>query len=821
MRVPIFSFEGDYVSDIKSKIVDFAGKVYSKFGSVAQEKTERAAAEKTYTQEMQKTLRRVAAEGAVLLENNGILPLKEGTKVSVFGRVQYNWFYTGYGSGGDVNRPYAINLIDGIRNCEKLVLNEELAVKYEAWCNENIINDSIWGMWPRFYPEMPLDAETVAHSAENSDCAVVVIGRSSGEDRENVLEKGSYYITDEEKSLLDSVTSAFKNVVVLLNIGSVIDMSWLTKYKNKISAVMIVWQGGMESGNAVADLLCGNVNPCGKLTSTIAESFSAYPSSKNFGGKDYNYYTEDIYVGYRYFETFRKDAVVYPFGYGLSYSDFEIKCTDARCDESGFAFDIEVKNTGKYAGKEVFELFAEKPLGQLGNPSRILVAFGKTDLLAPGETEKMTAHVSFYQLASYDDSGKTGNKSAYVIEKGEYGFSVGNNVRTAENVFSYYQNETILYQQLTECLPPEKAFCVITVKMSGEKTNAVTEPCSGAVRSLKNRIEENLPAEIPFTGDKGYKLSDVKNGSVSMDDFVAQLSDTELEAITRGDYTMGSSLGAPGNAAVFCGVIKSLRDKGIPAVTTSDGPSGIRLRASCSLIPIGTLLASTFDTDAVKDVYTLVAEEMKVKGSDVLLAPGMNIMRSPLCGRNFEYYSEDPYLTGKIGAAAVMGIQAYGGSACPKHFACNNQEYKRTTNDSIVSERAIREIYLKGFEICIKDAKPDNIMTSYNKINGVWSYFNYDLCTSILRGEWDYQGNVMTDWWTRKGKSPDFKFIRDQAYRVRAQVDVLMPGGSRSGKRKPDGTLLYKLNNGGITRGEIQRSAKNVLRFAMKSTAMK
>lgn len=807
------------MSDIKTKIIDFAGKVYSKFGSVAQEKTERAAAEKTYTPEMQAALRRVAAEGAVLLENNGILPLKEGTTVSLFGRVQHNWFYTGYGSGGDVNRPYAVNLIAGIRNCEKLKLNEELAVKYEKWCSENIINDSIWGMWPRFYPEMPLDDITTVNASRNSDCAVVVIGRSSGEDRENVLQKGSYYLTDDEKKILDSVTACFENVIVLLNIGSIIDMSWLKRYEGKIGAVMIVWQGGMESGNAVADLLCGKVNPCGRLTSSVAESFGAYPSSMNFGGKDYNYYTEDIYVGYRFFETFRKDSVVYPFGYGLSYTDFSYACEDVKADDKGFVFRINVSNTGDCRGKGVCQLYLSKPIGMLGNPARELVSFGKTKLLSSGESECIEANIGLYQLASYDESGKTGKKSAYVIEKGEYSFYLGSNVRSAEKVFSYYQNETVVYEQLTECIPPEKTFGVMTAKEINGAVTVVFEPCADRKGELKTRILEALPAAVPFTGDKGYKLSDVKSGNITMDEFVAQLDLNELEALTRGDYTMGSALGAPGNAAVFCGVLKSLRDKGIPAVTTSDGPSGIRLRASCSLIPIGTLLASTFDIETVREVYSLVAEEMKAKGSDVLLAPGMNIMRSPLCGRNFEYYSEDPYLTGKIGAAAVKGIQSFGGSACPKHFACNNQEYKRTTNDSRVSERALREIYLKGFEICIKESKPDNIMTSYNKINGVWSYYNYDLCTAVLREEWGYEGNVMTDWWTRKGRSPDFKFIRDQAYRIRAQVDVLMPGGDRSGKRRPDGTLLYKLDHGGITLGEIQRSAKNILRFAMKSNA--
>ncbi len=809
------------MSGIKDKIMNFAGKVYVKVSGVAQEKTYREKAEKTVTEEMKAVLRRAACEGAVLIKNNGVLPLNEGENISLFGRVQYNWFYTGYGSGGDVNRPYQINLIEGIRNCNKLNLNKDLSSVYEKWCKENIINDAVWGMWPRFYPEMPVSDSLIEESAKCSDCAVITIGRAAGEDRENVLEKGSYYLTDDEKSLLSRVSESFKKTVVLLNIGNIIDLSWVEEYE-KIDAVLIVWQGGMESGNAVADLLCGLANPCGKLTSTIAKTYDAQPSAKDFGGKKFNNYTEDIYVGYRYFETFDKSSVLYPFGFGLSYTKFDLSCLNVSADDEGFTFDIDVKNTGDCAGKEVYQLYIEKPVGVLGNPQRILVAFNKTQLLNPDENQTLQSIVSLYQLASYDDSGETGNKSAYVIESGEYNFYLGSDVRSAEKIFTYYQEETVVYSQLSECISPEKSFNILTAKEIDGKVTLKEKSCSAKTVKLKERILGNLPASIQITGDMGYTLADVKSGKITMDEFVAQLSLDELEAITRGDYTMGSELGAPGNAAVYCGVLESLRNKGIPAVTTTDGPSGIRLRASCSLIPIGTLLASTFDTQLVKEVYSHVALEMKEKGSDVLLAPGMNIQRNPLCGRNFEYYSEDPYLTGKIGSAAVQGIQSAGGSACPKHFACNNQEFKRLVNDSRVSERALREIYLKGFEICVKEATPKNIMTSYNKVNGVWSYYNYDLTTSVLRNEWGYKGVVMTDWWTKKGRSPDFKKVFDQAYRVRAQVDVLMPGGDRLGKkRKPDGTLLKYVDNGGITLGEIQRSAKNVLNFAMNSTAYK
>ncbi|MBQ1243771.1 MAG: beta-glucosidase, partial [Clostridia bacterium] len=275
-------------------------------------------------------------------------------------------------------------------------------------------------------------------------------------------------------------------------------------------------------------------------------------------------------------------------------------------------------------------------------------------------------------------------------------------------------------------------------------------------------------------------------------------------------------------AGCFAGVLQSMRDKGIPAVTTTDGPSGLRLSASCSLIPIGTLLSCSFDTKLVEELLTAISGEMIVKGSDVILAPGMNIHRTPLCGRNFEYFSEDPVLSGKIAAAYVRGAQKNGTSACPKHYACNNQEYNRNKNDSRLSERALREIYLRGFEICVKEGKPNNIMTSYNKINGVWGHYQYELCTTVLRKEWGYEGNVMTDWWMQDSNSPEFPELKNQAYRVRAQVDVLMPGGaSRLPLRISDGTLLktYKKEDG-ITLGEMQRSAMNVLRMAMNSPAL-
>ena len=792
------------------------------FNALSQSENAGNVKDRTVTPGMPELIRKAAAEGAVLLKNDGTLPFAKDSTVSLFGRVQNDWFYTGYGSGGDVVKPYAINLIEGMRNCESLKLNEDLAAVYEKWCKDNPVDHGVWGHWPRFYPEMPADEALVKAASESSDCAVVVIGRSSGEDRENVLEKGSYYMTDDELSLITKVTDSFSRTVVVFNIGCMMDFSWMESYGSKIGAALIVWQGGMESGNSVCDLLSGKATPSGKLSATAVKKYEYYPCANDFGAKEYNNYVEDIYVGYRYFETFRPDEVLYPFGHGLSYTKFEKSFVSAEGTDDGFTFRYKVKNVGESDGALAIQVYVEKPCGVLGNPYRELGGFSKTKILSVGEEEELIIDVPMRSLASYDESGKTGFASAYVIEKGTYGFAIGEDVRSAETVYTYENAENTLFEQLTQVAAPKYTFSRIKAEKD-ENGYIMSKEAVHTVRTdLRKIIKDNLPQDIKQTGDKGIKLIDVKNGKATMEDFVAQLSLKELEAITRGDYTMRSKLGAPGNAGCFAGVLQSMRDKGIPAVTTTDGPSGLRLSASCSLIPIGTLLSCSFDTKLTEELLTAISGEMLQKGSDVILAPGMNIHRTPLCGRNFEYFSEDPVLSGKIAAAYVRGAQKNGTSACPKHYACNNQEYNRCKNDSRLSERALREIYLRGFEICVKEGKPNNIMTSYNKINGVWGHYQYELCTTVLRKEWGYEGNVMTDWWMQDSNSPEFPEMKNQAYRVRAQVDVLMPGGaSRLPLRISDGTLLktYKKEDG-ITLGEMQRSAMNVLRMAMNSPAM-
>lgn len=793
---------------LKDRINDTIGRITGAVSSLSQDENRAVNTEKIVTDGMPELLRRAASEGAVLLKNDGVLPLSEGTTVSLFGRTYKDYFFVGYGSGGDVVRAYNIDLLEGMRNCRKLNVNESLAEIYDEWIKKNPVSHGYWAHWPLRYQEMPLSEDIVAGARKNSDAAVVTIGRSSGEDRDCVLSNGSYFLHDEEIEMLDIVCDHFDKVIVLLNVGNIIDMSWLKRYGSKLSAVMYVWQGGMESGNAVADLLCGDANPCGKLVDTICTDYFDNPVSGSFGAKKETVYREDIYLGYRYFETFAKNQVMFPFGFGLSYTTFDICKVDSEVTDDGFVIKARVKNTGKLAGKETIQLYLEKPCGRLGNPARILCAFAKTGLLAPNEEQEIELYVDMYQLASYDDCGSTNNAGCYVIEQGAYNFYLGNDVRAEDMVLTHYVEENVVYAQHKQACAPIQDFEV----MFNENGTLKTKHCAKEKYDLATRIMNNLPADIEQTGDKGYKLIDVKDGKVTMDEFVAQLSLDELEAITRGDYTMDSKYGPNGNAGAYGGILDSLTAKGIPAVITTDGPSGIRLAACCSLLPIGTLLGCSFDEELCYEVYSVVSAEMVDRGTDVLLAPGMNIHRHPLCGRNFEYFAEDPYLTGKLAAATVRGIQKEGKSACPKHFACNNQEFKRNVNDSVISERALREIYLKGFEICIKESNPKNIMTSYNKINGVWNHYNYDLCTTILRGEWDYQGNVMTDWWMKSSKSREFPAMKDQAYRVRAQVDLFMPGGERTTNRKPDGTLLATYGKQfGITLGEMQRCAKNIL----------
>lgn len=785
--------------------------------------------------------REVAAEGAVLLKNEDrILPLLKGETISIFGRTQINYYRSGTGSGGAVNVEYTTNLLDGLRESNHLVVNEDLAKVYEEWI-ENHPFDNGGGGWaaePWFQEEMPLQDEIVEKAKKNSEKAVVVIGRTAGEDKDSADIGGSYQLTGAEKDMIQKVCNHFNQVVVVLNIAGIIDMNWVYNpdYKNHIKGILIAWQGGIEGGNAAADVLVGKVTPSGKLPDTIAYSISDYPSTANYGDEVKNFYQEDIYVGYRYFETFCPDRVMYEFGYGLSYTSFDMVTEKANVivkdGKEYIHLQVKITNSGSlYKGKEVVQVYYSAPQGKLGRPAKELIAFSKTKELNPLESEILSIEFPVEQMASYDDSGITGYKSSYVLEEGDYIIYVGNSVKNAKSIkidekASYYLQSFCLVSRLEEALAPIESYT--RMKPGSKKADGsfelVYEEVPTRTISLKERIEKNLPRTLVYTGDIGIRLIDVYEMKAKVEDFVAQLNNEELATIVRGEG-MGNPKVTAGTASAFGGLGDSLALYELPIACTADGPSGIRMESGlkATQVPIGTLLASTWNPQLVETLYEMEGKELKNNNIDTLLGPGMNIHRNPLNGRNFEYFSEDPLITGVFAAANVKGIRKGGSKATLKHFAANNQEKARSFVDSIVSERALREIYLKGFEIAVKDGKADSIMTSYNPINGHWAASNYDLNTTILRNEWGYKGIVMTDWWAKmndviEGGEADYK---DTASMVRAQNDLYMVvNNNGSDINSNDDNTLEALENGKLTIGELQRSAINICNFLLESEAL-
>ena len=783
--------------------------------------------------------RQAAAEGTVLLRiEDGALPLHEGEKTAVFGRIQFDYYKSGTGSGGLVNTKYVVGILDALKE-EKLILNGNVENYYREWMKDHPFDEGPgWAQEPWSQEEAPLPENIVSAAAEESEAAVIVIGRTAGEERDASAEKGSYLLTDLEEEMLAKVCRAFRRTIVLLNVGSIIDMKWVEKYRP--SAVLYVWQGGMEGGHGVADVLMGRVNPCGKLTDTIAYDISNYPSSANFGGENGNVYAEDIYVGYRYFETFEKDKVVYPFGYGLSYTDFEVQCTGMeRRDVSGPVADkeqekkrgkipaeictavskaqetllrVKITNTGAVSGKEVVQVYVSAAQGVLGRPYRSLAAFAKTKLLAPGESEELALAVTDGSIAAYDDTGLTGHRSCYVLEAGRYEFYIGTDVRSAAYAGAFDVEETTVTEVCSEAAAPEEPF----ERMAQEGCKNVTAPAKTS--AMKDHIAAEKLEEIPYTGDRGWKLADVYDGKISMDVFVGQLSDEELCWMVKGEG-MCSPKVTPGTAAAFGGLTEELAHYGIPCGCCADGPSGIRMDCGTKAfsMPNGVCLASTFNESLLEELYEMEGAELRMNRIDTLLGPGMNIHRHPLNGRNFEYFSEDPLVSGKMAAAQLRGMNRYGVTGTVKHFAGNNQEHNRKKYNSIISERALREIYLKGFEIAVKEGGAYSVMTTYGAVNGVWTASNYDLVTSILRNEWGFDGMVMTDWWAEMNSGGTAPSMDNLAAMVRAQNDVYMVTADT---KETPGNLAESLRNGTLGRAALQRCVGNILKMLMRSPVM-
>ena len=792
--------------------------------------------------------REAAAEGIVLLKNeDNVLPLKSGSAVAIYGAGAGRTIKGGTGSG-DVNERENVSIWQGMKNAGYKITNEDWIGSYDKiyrnarqdWKNDIVARSggnggdvmdffTIYSTTPFIMPT----GDPVKKPAEgkNTDTAIYVLSRVAGEGADRNADKGDYYLKDDEHQMLADLCAYYRDVIVVVNAGGQVDLSFMDEFTN-IKALFVIVQPGMEGGNAFADVISGKVNPSGKLVDSWAYKYEDYPSAATFshnnGNVEKELYEEGIYVGYRYFDTFNV-PVRYGFGYGLSYTTFafengKIELTRENNNNTNkIKATVSVTNTGDTAGKEVVQVYASLPDGALEKEAHRLVAYAKTELLQPGESQKMTMEISAESLASYQEA-----KAEWILEKGFYGIFLGNSLQSAELIGGVKLDQEIVTEKVKNLFQSEerKGLKELTQKTGASSAREAEQK---AAAEEKNVPVLELKAADFITKKIAYKENRELADSEAMD-FVNSLSVEELINLAAGDpgKAQGGNLGAagisvPGSAGEThrCAI-----HKGLASIVLADGPAGLRLMKYynvdngkivsmpfefslegglfydgptelpgeryyqyCTAIPVGTMLAQTWNTDLIQKAGVMVGKEMEYFGVTLWLAPGMNIHRNPLCGRNFEYYSEDPYVAGTIAAAMTKGVQSnYGCGTTIKHFACNNQEDNRMGSDSIVSERTIRELYLKGFEIAVKESQPLSIMTSYNLINGVHAANNCDLCTDVARNEWGFKGMIMTDWTTTE---------RDDSCTasgcMRAGNDLVMPGcfGDHDNMKKEleEGTL--------------------------------
>ena len=762
-----------------------------------------------------------AKEGMVLLKNdNRTLPLRRGERIALFGKGTIDYVKGGGGSG-DVTVPYIRNLYDGL--CQ---ITDPANIFPDSidFYRKDVQAQYAAGRLPGMTVEPELPDELVRKATLFTDTAIVSFSRFSGEnwDRKaafdpqeshknasmelvntlgEIFEDGDFYLSKAERAMLEKVCAAFERVIVVLNTGAVMETASL-KADPAIDAVLLAWQGGLEGGLAAAELLLGVDSPSGKLADTFACDLADYPSSPSFFvSDDYVEYLEDIYVGYRYFETIpgAKEKVVYPFGYGLSYTTFALTEQKISIDGDEITASVRVCNTGTMAGKEVVQVYFSAPQGKLGKPARQLIGYAKTRLLQPGDEQLVFIRFNTADMASYDDLGKV-CKSAWLLEKGAYTFHIGVSVRdTVKADTAWILPEDRIIQQLTARMVPTN----LPRRMLADGTYEELPTCEG-----HDPLKRVLPIYVDgwestfrgrnfrplMPGEKLPQLIDVHEGRMTLDEFIAQLPDEDLLQLISGQPNTGvSNTWGIGNNMLY----------GIPNITTADGPAGLRIHdgvgVATTAFPCATLLACTWNQEICQAIGVAAAKELKENNIGVWLAPGVNIHRNPLCGRNFEYYSEDPLLTGKQAAALVKGVQSERIAATPKHFALNNKESNRSLSDSRASERAIREIYIRQFELIVKEANPWCIMTSYNIINGYHASTNKDLLTHILREEWDYDGMVTTDWWT----------AAEHHFEVMAGNDLRMPTGYVP-------HLTKALEMGLITREALVVAARHILTLILR-----
>lgn len=767
--------------------------------------------------------RKAAGEGMILLKNeDNALPLRKENRVALFGKGGADYVKCGGGSG-DVNVAHVTQFVDAMAQKEaegKVSVFKPVSEFYREYVayqsgieqevdtnlSAHLVAQFGMDMAPGNMPEAPIPAELMQQAASCCDTAIISIHRFSteGGDRGNTPGDGDFYLSPQEQKMVDDVKANFDKIIVVLNVSGTVDCSWFAD-DPKVKGVLLAWQGGMEGASAQADILCGDVCPSGKLTDTLVGNFNDYPSSYNFNESEmYKEYTEDIFVGYRYFETVPGAAtkVIYPFGFGLSYTTFAIAAQSCETCGEEIRVKLSVTNTGKRAGKEVVQLYVNAPKGYLDTPRLELRAFQKTKLLQPGEKQDITLTLAAASLASYDEK-----KAAYVLMQGEYALYLGNSVRDVQRVGSYVvAKDTVTEQLANRCVAKKLSKRLHSDGTYEELPVSEYEPresTEGWPAGPQGYCLEHVLPDMRMVGDFGgdkhhspdvISLTDVAEGKADLDTFLAQLNDDELLTLISG---------RPWRNASHTGSIGDIPQYGIPSVPTADGPAGLRFRPNRGMTttcwPVGTLIASTWDPEIAAEIGAAAALEVKENNIGMWLAPALNIHRNPQCGRNFEYFSEDPLLTGKIAAGMVRGVQSRRIAACIKHFCCNNTEVNRLQSDSIVSERALREIYLRGFEITVKEADPWALMTCYNLVNGKYPSENAELLEGVLREEWGFGGVITTDW--ANGA--------EQYVECKAGNDLRMPSGMHHRMRRA-------LAEGRVTRADMLKSAKNILNFILK-----
>lgn len=728
--------------------------------------------EHPYPEHMERA-RQIAAEGMVLLRNDaGVLPMKPG-RIALFGPGAVDTVYCGTGSGYAFAPEY-ISVEQGLREAGFVIVNESYLRRFEAASKKANEEDTTLSDLAKFYAGEKILIDEIPQAQEDyadyrrEDAAIYVLRRNAGEGRDRENKKGDFRPSQLEWSNIERLMEIYDHLIVVLN-TSVVSAQFLSR--PGLETVLLMGYPGNEAGHALADVLTGKAQSGGRLTDTWAANYEDYPASLSFSSNDENTkqedYAEDIYVGYRYFRSFGIKPV-FPFGYGLSYTTFAQTVTEIRADWEEVRIQVQVTNTGKYPGRQVVQAYVSGPQGKLEKPERELKGFAKTRRLLPGEEETVEISFPTASMASFDTGA-----AAEVMERGTYRLLVGTDCDSASLCGAVKLPAPWKVRQLRNLVRPDHELDLFHALQAEQPELPADLPLITLDPASMPKTED-LTKAGEERGDKALvlpaadvTLKDVADGKVSLEAFTASLDDEVLLRLVTGTssekpYSVPTRMktevepvGGPSSSGSTTSLFaKSL---GIPNWKMTDGPAGLHiLLHAATCWPSGTTLAQTWDPELAREVGRMMGEELAFYHQSVILGPGMNIHRDPLCGRNFEYYSEDPYLTGVMGAAVTRGVQSVPGcSVAVKHFACNNQENNRTSMNVTVSERALREIYLRGFEICVKSAHPHTVMTSYNCLNGVHTSSRRDLLEGILRGEWGFQGVVMTDWGSESDKADD------------------------------------------------------------------